>query len=90
MKSPLREIPGVGERIAAVMEALGIRQVSDLRGRDPEELYRRGVPVQGLSGGPLRAVRLNRYTYRVREDEKLKWWYWKDHPYPPENSEEPQ
>ena len=36
MKSPLREIPGVGARIAAVMEALGIREVSDLRGRDPE------------------------------------------------------
>ena len=34
MKSPLREIPGVGERIAGVMEALGIRQVSDLRGRE--------------------------------------------------------
>ena len=31
MRSPLQEIPGVGERIAAVMEALGIHQVSDLR-----------------------------------------------------------
>ena len=26
MKSPLREIPGVGARIAAVMEALGDRK----------------------------------------------------------------
>lgn len=49
MKSPLTEIPGVGKRTAAVMEALGIREASDLRGRDPE---------------------------------KLKWWYWKDKPYP--------
>ena len=38
-KSPLTEIPGVGDRTAAVMEALGLGQVSDLRGRDPEELY---------------------------------------------------
>ena len=29
MRSPLEEIPGVGKRIAAVMEAVGIRQVSD-------------------------------------------------------------
>ena len=47
MKSPLREIPGVGERTAAVMEALGIRQVSDLRGRDPEELYVRECLLKG-------------------------------------------
>ena len=39
MRSPLEKIPGVGKRTAAVMEAVGIRQVSDLRGRDPEELY---------------------------------------------------
>ena len=38
MKSPLQEIPGVGPRTAAVMERLDIRQVSDLRGRDPEKL----------------------------------------------------
>ena len=36
MKSPLEEIPGVGKRTAAVMEALGIRQVRDLAGQDPE------------------------------------------------------
>ena len=41
MSSPLEEIPGVGPRIAAVMEALGIQAVSDLAGADPEELYRR-------------------------------------------------
>ena len=38
MKHPLEVIPGVGPRIAKVMEELGIRQVSDLKGKDP--LYR--------------------------------------------------
>ena len=94
MKSPLREIPGVGERIAAVMEALGIRQVSDLRGRDPEELYRRECQYKGFQEDrcALYVWRLAVYYAEnpVREDEKLKWWYWKDHPYPPENTEEPQ
>lgn len=47
MKSPLTEIPGVGKRTAAVMEALGIREASDLRGRDPEELYLRECLMKG-------------------------------------------
>lgn len=38
MKRPLEAIPGVGPRIARVMEALGVRQVSDLRGREAEKL----------------------------------------------------
>ena len=47
MKSPLQEIPSVGPRIAGVMEQLGIRQVCDLRGRDPEELYRLECLMKG-------------------------------------------
>ena len=93
MRSPLQEIPGVGERIAAVMEALGIHQVSDLRGRDPEELYRQECLYKGFQEDrcALYVWRLAVYYAEnpVREDKKLKWWYWKDHPYPPENTEEP-
>ena len=94
MKSPLQEIPGVGERIAAVMEALGIHQVSDLRGQNPEDLYLRECRYKGFQEDlcALYVWRLAVYYAEnpIREDEKLKWWYWKDHPYPPENSEEPQ
>lgn len=91
MSSPLEEIPGVGPRIAAVMEALGIQAVSDLAGADPEELYRRECLMKGfqedrccllcVAGGGLlcRAPR--------PEAEKLKWWYWKNRPYPPEEGE---
>lgn len=87
MRSPLEEIPGVGRRIASVMEALGIRQVSDLRGRDPEELYLRECLMKGC-----REDRCALYVWRAAvyyaehgggEAEKLKWWYWKDRPYPP-------
>ena len=86
MKSPLTEIPGVGARTAAVMEALGLRQVSDLRGRDPEELYLRECLMKGY-----REDRCALYVWRAavyyadhpdRAPEKLKWWYWKDKPYP--------
>lgn len=88
MRSPLTEIPGVGDRIAAVMEALGVREVSDLRGRDPEELYLRECLMKGR-----REDRCALYVWRTavyyadhetRDPEKLKWWYWKDKAYPEE------
>ena len=86
MKSPLTEIPGVGKRTAAVMEALGIRAVPDLRGRDPEELYLQECLLKGFQED-----RCALYVWRAavyyadhgtRDPEKLKWWYWKDKPYP--------
>lgn len=91
MRSPLEEIPGVGRRTAAVMESLGIRRVSDLRGRDPEELYLRECLMKGY-----REDRCALYVWRAAvyyaeqkspDPEKLKWWYWKDRPYPPEREE---
>lgn len=86
MKSPLREIPGVGARIAAVMEALGIREVSDLRGRDPEELYLKECLMKGYQEDrcALYVWRAAVYyaDHETRDPEKLKWWCWKDKPYP--------
>lgn len=91
MKSPLEEIPGVGGRIAAVMEALGIRQVSDLRGQDPEKLYLQECLMKGYQED-----RCALYVWRAavyyaeneqRDPEKLKWWYWKDKAYRPESEE---
>lgn len=91
MRSPLEEIPGVGRRIAAVMESLGIRRVADLRGQDPEALYLRECLMKGY-----REDRCALYVWRAavyyadheeREAEKLNWWYWKDRPYPPEREE---
>lgn len=87
-KSPLTEIPGVGDRIAAVMEALGIREVSGLRGRDPEELYLRECAMKGYQEDrcALYVWRAAVYyaDHETRDPEKLKWWYWKDKTYPEE------
>ena len=86
MKSPLTEIPGVGARTAAVMEALGIREVSDLRGRDPEELYLKECLMKGYQEDrcALYVWRAAVYyaDHETRDPEKLKWRYWKDKPYP--------
>ncbi len=86
MKSPLEEIPGVGRRIASVMERLNIRQVSDLRGRDPEELYHLECMMKGFQEDrcALYVWRAAVYyaEHEARDPEKLKWWYWKDKTYP--------
>ena len=88
MKSPLEEIPGVGRRIAAVMESLGIRQAADLRGQDPEALYLRECLMKGR-----REDRCALYVWRAAvywadhpdpAPEKQNWWYWKDKAYPEE------
>ena len=92
MRSLLEVIPGVGPRIAAVMEAVGIRQVSDLAGRDPEELYRLECLHKGYQEDrcALYVWRLAVYyaEHDTREAEKLNWWYWKDKPYPPQEKGE--
>lgn len=82
-KSALEIIPGVGKSMAADLESLGIREVSDLSGRDPEELYER---LKALSGGKLDRCVL--YVFRCAvhfaenpkpaNPELLKWWNWSD------------
>ena len=80
----LTEIPGVGKSIAADLHALGIRRVSDLRGRDPARLYERSNRIVGAVQD-----RCLLYVFRCavyyastpegrRDPEKLKWWNWKD------------
>lgn len=86
MRSPLEAIPGVGPRIARSMAAIGIREVADLKGRDPEELFRLDCAKKGFQEDrcALYVWRLAVYfaEHETREPEKLKWWYWKDHLYP--------
>ncbi len=56
----LLEIPGVGKKMKTYLEAMGIRCVEDLAGRDPEELYRRDC---ALRGQPVDRCAL--YVYRL-------------------------
>lgn len=78
----LQRIPGVGPSIARDLRGLGIRRVADLKGRDPETLYRRLNEQRGVRQDPCVL-----YTFRcavyfastARPDpERLKWWWWKD------------
>jgi predicted RecB family nuclease len=77
-------IPGVGKSIATDLWNIGITAIADLQGKDPEVLY-------GLSNKYAGAVqdRCLLYVFRCavyfaetpkadQENDKLKWWNWKD------------
>jgi nucleotidyltransferase/DNA polymerase involved in DNA repair len=80
----LMEIPGVGKSIAADLMRIGIRRVSDLKGKNPEVLYDQSNALAGIVQD-----RCLLYTFRCavyyantkkerQNPEKLKWWNWKD------------
>lgn len=80
----LRQIPGIGKSIANDLWLIGIRSVSDLKKRDPEELYDLSNKLVGVVQD-----RCLLYTFRCavyfastpkskQHPEKLKWWNWKD------------
>ena len=80
----LQTIPSVGPSLAADLVALGIHQVSDLKGRDPEQLYQQLCTQTGHHHD-----RCVLYTFRTAvyfastphpEPAKLQWWNWKDAP----------
>lgn len=82
MKGNLMDIPGVGIKTAEDFELLGINRVTDLKGKDPQELYERLCRIKGQ-----RLDRCVLYIFRcavyyasqdMHDPEKLKWWNWKD------------
>lgn len=79
---PLRVIPGVGKSIEADLQAIGVTEVTQLRGRNPQELYEASCKHQGVI-----IDRCLLYVYRCAvyfaetakpDPELLKWWSWKD------------
>jgi hypothetical protein len=83
-KDDLEQIPGVGKSVAENLRRLGITSVSQLKGKDPEKLYKRlcdfdASPVDRCMLYVLRCA----VYYASTEDpdpERLKWSNWKDRP----------
>lgn len=80
----LRKIPGVGNAVAEDLFSLGFKSISDLKGKDPEEMY---IRHNQLKGSVQDICML--YTFRCaiyfaetpkekQDSEKLKWWNWMD------------
>lgn len=84
--SDLKKIPGVGANMEQHLRNIGIHHISDLRGKDPEELYRLDCVKKGFQDDRcvLYVFRCAVYfaEHEQHEPEKLKWWYWKDKDYP--------
>jgi len=82
LKNNLQEIPGVGNSISKDLCDLGIKTVSDLKGRNPQALFD--------ELGKLRKAGIDRcvlYVFRCavyyaenkrHDPELLKWWNWKN------------
>ena len=75
-------IPGIEAEGAAALEELGFKKVSELKGKDAEEMYyelsiRRGEVIEK---SVLYGFRCAIYyaTVHTADPKKLHWWYWKD------------
>jgi hypothetical protein len=75
-------IPGVGKKSADDLWNLGIRGVSELKNRDPENLYRQLCDFQGMHVDRCMLYVFRCAVYFASNDEHdpelLKWWNWKD------------
>ena len=78
----LETIPGVGKSIAGDFRNIGIKKVSDLKQKDPEELYDKICKYQRkkVDRCMLYVCRSSVYFAKTKNPtpEKLKWWNWKD------------
>ena len=78
----LQIIPGVGPKLAKKFHDIGITRISDLKGKNPEELYSQMCAKQEIQIDrcALYVCRSSVYFADTEnpEPEKLKWWYWKD------------
>jgi len=81
----LQVIPGVGKSISLDLWDLGIRKISDLKGRNPETLYNRSNKLAGIKQDPCLLYTFRCAVYFASEKrlvkKKLDWWYWKDKTY---------
>jgi pathogenicity locus Cdd1 protein len=82
MADQLQTIPGIGPSMAQDLRDLGIFEVSDLVGNDPELMYKRLCLMHGMhiDRCVLYVFRCAVYfaTEKVHEPELLKWWNWQD------------
>jgi hypothetical protein len=78
----LQRIPGIGPSIAADLHRLGIRDVAELRGRNPETLYADLCRDVGhhVDRCVLYVFRCAVYfaSETKHDPDLLKWWNWKD------------
>lgn len=87
MKTNLMTIPNVGKKTMISLMNIGITCVEDLVGKDPLKLYKMDCLKKGMEVDKCQLYLFRMCVYYAEneehEKEKLKWWYWRDHEYPP-------
>ncbi len=79
--NPLTVIPGVGKSIASDLNGIGIYSVTQLRNKNPQDLYEQLCKKQGIKIDRcmLYVMRCAVYYASTKNTSpaKLKWWNWK-------------
>jgi hypothetical protein len=82
MVDDLQAIPGVGPKMKVVLNDLGVFNVSELEGQDPEAMYQRLCKIRGTYVDRCVLYSLRSAVYFASETphdpERLKWWNWHD------------
>ncbi len=82
MADELQDIPGIGPSMARDLRDLGIFEIADLKGQDPEMMYKRLCLMHGMQIDRcvLYVFRCAVYyaTEKEHDPELLKWWNWKE------------
>ena len=77
----LYSIPGFGEASIRDLHHLGVSELADLEGKDPEMMYKE---LEDICRSHVDRCVLYGFREAVyfaeggRDPEKLKWWNWKD------------
>lgn len=85
MKTDLTLIPGIGEKTKTALQNIGVNCIEDLKGKNPEDLYISDSLKKGYKEDKCQLYLFRMAVYYAEnkevEEEKLKWWYWKDKEY---------
>jgi hypothetical protein len=78
----LLSVPGIGKSIAHDLHTIGIHQVHDLKGQDPQALYNELCAEHRKRIDPCVLYTFRCAVYYAENDihdpELLKWWNWKN------------
>ncbi len=81
-RDDLTQIPYVGKSIENDFKNIGIMRISDLKGKDPDELYSKLCAAKGhqVDRCLLYVCRSSVYFAETEnpDPEKIKWWNWKN------------
>ncbi|MBL0236161.1 MAG: helix-hairpin-helix domain-containing protein [Saprospiraceae bacterium] len=75
-------IPSVGKACALDLWNIGLRDISELKNKNPLELYQKLNSISGVTHDICMLYTFRCAVYYATEDhhdpEKLKWWNWKN------------